>query len=198
MFHNFIFLPLKITRYWDSKKSNVKHLGISKICSCSKITGEKFHPDSVIALVVGFVIVGLDELCFYFSKIIGSYLWKEFPPCVRVGPPGVLWKPVVSTKLSLLWSWNFSISSALWDIAVFSHSALFYAMPSECAWCMWSVDWLATRWAFIQSFWFLVFFSVSFPSQNSNLNPSSFANPYRNFFLLLFLDWALFSWLTVW
>lgn len=73
MFHNFIFCP-KDNQVLGFKASYQTLWGISKICSCSKITGGSSW--LCYSFAVGFVIVGLDELV-YFSSV--ALILKEFP-----------------------------------------------------------------------------------------------------------------------
>ena len=126
--------------------------------------------------------------------------WRN-SPLRRVGPPwSLIWKPVVSTKLSLLWVGTSTSqhSETLLFLATQHFSML--CPPEMCLMYVKCRSWPSSQGKFYPDFWFLVFLLCIFPLLRIlTLNPSSFANPYRNFFLLLlFLDWALFSWLTVW
>ena len=99
MFHNFIFFPLKITRYWNSKRS-YQQLGMLKIFSCSKITGSSSR--FCYSFGYRFCYRGSRWALFLFLKC-GSSL-EGVPTLHRLESPwSLIWKPVVSRKLSSLW-----------------------------------------------------------------------------------------------
>lgn len=102
----------------------------------------------------------------------GSYLGRNSPLCrVRHSLESYV-KPVVSTKLSLLWVGTSASPQHSETLLFSSHSALFYAMPSRDVLDVCEVLKLTnSQGELLSRVLVLVFFSVSFPSQILTLNP---------------------------
>lgn len=193
MFHNFIFFPLKITRYWNSKRS-YQHLGMLKIFSWSKITGSS--SGFCYSFGYRFCYRGSRGALFLFLKC-GSYL-EGVPPLHRLGPLwSLIWKPVVSRKLSPLWVGT-STSPHHFEKFLFSATQHFsmLRLPEMCLMYVKFWSWPSSQGELLSRFLVSGVPSLYLsPCKNSTLNPSSFANPYKYRKIQKYLSSPAVSWL---